>query len=98
VAHRAKHRTQAQVIRAGSGRTIKSDLNPDGTLTPAYCAAQERVVKMHGSIARAIASASARRQAAAVKDFLRPGQLGINERKKREPRLLPVQGYLRGMW
>jgi hypothetical protein len=97
VAHRAKHRTQALIIRAGSGRTIKSDLNPDGTLTPAYCAAQERVIKVHGNIARSIASASARRQAAAVKDFLRPGQQPA-EPKKRERRLLPVQGYLRGMW
>lgn len=94
--HRAKHRHQALLIRAGTGRTIKTDLNPDGTVSPVYLAAKELVAKTHGNLADVIRRRSSLHQASLVKKFIAQEKPDVP--KTPERRLLPVQGFLRNMW
>lgn len=41
--HRAKHRHAALLRRAAAGRTIKTDLNPNGSQNAAYKAAKREL-------------------------------------------------------
>jgi hypothetical protein len=46
MAHRAKHRQRALLHRAEKGRTIKTDLGPDGEPNAAYKAAKAYMAEM----------------------------------------------------